>query len=117
MRANEKRSFVLKNLTSNRIRAYRIPTYETPAKYCKVRLFMEFLSRTLSRKVSNRLVKLPLFVFVLFLKLVSLYFDKLQVYFTCAFYEVQRVANLRKFTIYIIAIESSICKYQFLLQF
>ena len=36
MTANEKRSFVLKNLTSNRIKASRIATYEKPAKYCKV---------------------------------------------------------------------------------
>ena len=36
MAANEKRSFVLKNLTSNRIRASRIATYEKSAKYCKV---------------------------------------------------------------------------------
>ena len=109
MTANEKQSVVLKHLTSNRIRAYRIATYETPAKYCKVKPY--FVNK------SNRLVKLPLFVFVLFLNLVSFYFDKLQVYFMCAFYEVQRVANLRKFTIYIIAIESSVRKYQFLLQF
>ena len=33
---NEKRSFVLKNLTSDRIRASRIATYKTSAKYCKV---------------------------------------------------------------------------------
>ena len=35
MTANEKRSFVLKNLTRNRIRAC-IATYEKSAKYCKV---------------------------------------------------------------------------------
>ena len=41
----------------------------------KFRLFMEFLSRTLTRKVANRLVKLSLFMSVLFsVKLVSFYF-------------------------------------------
>ena len=33
----------------------------------------------------------------------------------CVFYEVQRVANLGKLTIYAIAIESCVRKYQFLL--
>ena len=42
----------------------------------KFRLFMEFLSRTLTRKVSNRLVKLSLFMFVLFLKMYSFYFQQ-----------------------------------------
>ena len=36
MTANEKRSFVLKNLTSNRIRASSIATHEKSAKYCKI---------------------------------------------------------------------------------
>ena len=75
MTANEKRSFVLKNLTSNRIRASRIHT-RNRKNTVKFRLFMEFLSRTLSRKVGNRLVKLSLFKFVLFSKLVSFYFQQ-----------------------------------------
>ena len=37
---------------------------------------MKFLSRTFSRKVANRLVKLSLFMFVLFLKLVSFYLQQ-----------------------------------------
>ena len=74
-RANEKRSFVLKNLTSNRIRASRILSHtRNRQNTVKFRLFMEFLSRTLTRKVGNRLVKILLFMFVLFLKLVSVYF-------------------------------------------
>ena len=35
-RANEKRGLVLKNFTSNKIRASRIATYEKSEKYCKV---------------------------------------------------------------------------------
>ena len=70
----------------------------------KFRLFMEFLSRTLTRKVANRLVKLSLFMSVLFS--VKVLFS-LRVYFVCVFYEVQRVANLRKLTIYVIAQISS----------
>ena len=84
----------------------------------KFRLFTEFLSRTLTRKVSNRLVKLSLFMFVLFSKLYSFYFQQTTGLFrVCIFYEVQRVANLRKLTIYVTAIESCVRKYQFPLQF
>ena len=76
-RANEKRSFVLKNMTSKRIRASRIATYEKSTKYCKVSFIYEvFKPYTFSRKVANRLVKLSLFMFVLFLKLVSFYFQQ-----------------------------------------
>ena len=79
---------------------------------------MKFLSRTFSRKVANRLVKLSLFMLVLFLKLVSFYFQQTTgLLFVCVFYEVQRVANLRKLTIYVTATESCVRKYQFLLQF
>ena len=52
---------------------------------------------------------------VLLLKLFLSTIIKLRVYFVCVFYEVQRVANLRKLTIYVIAIESCVRKYQFLL--
>ena len=78
MTANEKRSFVLKHLTSNRIRTSRIATIHTRnwQNTVKFRLFMEFLGLTLTRKVSTRLVKLSLFMFVLFLKLVSFYFQQ-----------------------------------------
>ena len=66
MTANGKRSYVLKNLTSNRMRASRTVTYETSAKYCNV-LFIY-------GGFKPYFVKLSLFMFVLFLKLVSLYF-------------------------------------------
>ena len=50
MTANEKRSFVLKNLTSNRIRASRIATYEKSAKYCKVSFIYAVLKPYFDKK-------------------------------------------------------------------
>ena len=61
---------------STKLNKYIVFTMQTYKKLIKFRLFMEFLSRTLTRKVSNRLVQLSLFMFVLFLKLVSFYFQQ-----------------------------------------
>ena len=122
-RAHEKRSFAFKNLTSNRIRASRIAIHtRNRQNTVTFRLFMEFLSRTLSRKIANRLVKLLiLFMFVLFLKLVSFYISINYGFISCVYFtkfkELPTLGNSQKFTIYATAIESRVRKYQFLLQF
>ena len=57
MTANEKRSFVLKNLTSNRIRASRIATYEKSAKYCKVSFIYAVLKPYFDKKSCKQVSK------------------------------------------------------------
>ena len=119
MTANEKRSFVLKNLTSKRIRASRIATYEKSTKYCKVSFIYEVFKPYFDKKSCKQVSKIILvYVCVVFKAAWFLStFNKRRVYFVCVCYEVQRVANLRKLTIYVTAIESCVRKYQFLLQF
>ena len=59
-RANEKRSFVLKNSTSKRIRASRIATYEKSTKYCKVSFIYEVFKPYFFKKSCKQVSKIIL---------------------------------------------------------
>ena len=60
MTANEKRSFVLKNMTSKRIRASRIATYEKSTKYCKVSFIYEVFKPYFFKKSCKQVSKIIL---------------------------------------------------------
>ena len=60
MTANEKRSFVLKNSTSKRIRASRIATYEKSTKYCKVSFIYEVFKPYSFKKSCKQVSKIIL---------------------------------------------------------
>ena len=60
MTANEKRSFVLKNSTSKRIRASRIATYEKSTKYCKVSFIYEVFKPYFFKKSCKQVSKIIL---------------------------------------------------------
>ena len=59
-RANGKRSFVLNNLTSNKIRASRIATYEKSTKYCKVSFIYEVFKPYFFKKSCKQVSKIIL---------------------------------------------------------
>ena len=116
-RTNEKRSFVLKNLTSNRIRASHIATYEKSAKYCKVSFIYGVFKPYFDKKSCMKQVSKIILVYVCvvfkpgFFLLLTNYGFISRVYFT------KFIANLRKLTIYVTANELCVRKFQFLLQF
>ena len=59
-RANEKRSFIFKSLTSNRMRASRLVTYEKSAKYCKVSFIYGVLKSYFDNKSCKQVSKIIL---------------------------------------------------------
>ena len=112
MTANEKRSFVLNNLTSNKTRASRIATYEIPAKYCKVsfiyRVFKPYFDKKSSKQVSKIILVYVCVVFKAgFFLLLTNYGFISCVYFA----KFKELPTLRKLTIYVISIESRVRKY------
>ena len=80
--ANEKRSFVLKNLASNKIRASRIATYKKSEKYCKIsfiyEVFKPYFDKKSCKQVSKIMLEYLAFLSCLeFAILNSFYLDKI----------------------------------------
>ncbi len=112
-RANEQPSFTFKNLSSSRMRASRIVTSKTSAKYRKISFICGLFKLYIDQKSCQQVSKIILvYIYVVFKAVFCLLLTNYGFICVCVFQKVERVANLMIFTIYVISLpEQSSCTF------
>ena len=104
-RANEQPSFTFKNLSSSRMRASRIATRKTSAKYWKISFICGLFKLYFDKKCCQQVSKIIfVYIYVVFKAVFCLLLINYRFIFVCVFQKVERVANLMIFTIYVISL-------------
>ena len=104
-RANEQPSFAFKNLSSSRMRASRIVTSKTSAKYRKISFICGLFKLYFDKKSCQQVSKIILvYIYVVFKAVFCLLLTNYGFICVCVFQKVERVANLMIFTIYVISL-------------
>ncbi len=104
-RANEQPSFMFKNLSSSRMRASRIVTSKTSAKYRKISFICGLFKLYFDKKSCQQVSKIILvYIYVVFKAVFCLLLTNYGFICVCVFQKVERVANLMIFTIYVISL-------------
>ena len=112
-RTNEQPRFIFKNLSSSRMRASRIATSKTSAKYRKISFICGLFKLYFDKKRCQQVSKIILvYIYVVFKAVFCLLLINYGFIFVCVFQKVERVANLMIFTIYVISLpEQSSCTF------